>query len=437
MGRQGPLTALALGRSPYDDVVQGDGDGGEGESSSTQQYDEKGRPINPETKRLNREIVRSHNEVMHVIGVAEPDPNSNESEVQSARRYLLYEHLIADRMETIANGLSDIAYWTFAGIRHRIMVRPAQVYKSFSSEPFWNLARVCWREVPRPFSSLFLAGFPTELAWQSFEFLQIKYIRERYRPNVLRRIITSDLATKIYFKLPHIDAIVDPRSHRDMLPGQAVPGAEEAGATQQARTEGLEEDSAAPPSGVSRRPSAFSGRGDDYGSDEEDNGAISGTLISFDVEATESTDAPRASGRPSSAPQRATTGDLPTGARQTTSRTRLPSNPSHTRQRYWEGPRRRCSSPAGSYRYAHDGTILRGAPRVADGDIWEPFLLGTTSWRWVANYLAVDFVQLMLQSDIWAGVTYLGRSYHLTPEQWTSMTPEQHVELVRDREWEE
>jgi len=157
MGRQGPLTALALvcprlpplnlpeetlclftnscslnltifdskpqGRSPYDDVVQGDGDGGEGESSSTQQYDEKGRPINPETKRLNREIVRSHNEVMHVIGVAEPDPNSNESEVQSARRYLLYEHLIADRMETIANGLSDIAYWTFAGIRHRIMVR--------------------------------------------------------------------------------------------------------------------------------------------------------------------------------------------------------------------------------------------------------------------------------------------------------------------------
>lgn len=98
------------------------GDGGEGSQSSTQQYDEKGRPVNPETKRLNREIVRSHNEVMHVIGVAEPDPNSNESEVQSARRYLLYEHIIGDRMEMIGKGLSDVGVWGFTGLRQRILV---------------------------------------------------------------------------------------------------------------------------------------------------------------------------------------------------------------------------------------------------------------------------------------------------------------------------
>ena len=111
------------GRSPYDDVVYGEGSGDS--QPSTQEYDEKGRPVNQRTKRLNRDIVRSHNEVMHVIGVAEPDPNSNESEVQSAHRYLRYENIIGDRMEAIGKGLSDVGLWGFTGIRQRILVSDA------------------------------------------------------------------------------------------------------------------------------------------------------------------------------------------------------------------------------------------------------------------------------------------------------------------------
>lgn len=109
------------GRSPYDEVVQGDGE--EDPRAPKQLYDEKGRPVNPETKRLNREIVRSHNEVMHVIGVAEPDPSSNEAEILAARRYLLYEQEIGDRMGRLGDALMEVGVWGCWGLRRRVMVR--------------------------------------------------------------------------------------------------------------------------------------------------------------------------------------------------------------------------------------------------------------------------------------------------------------------------
>lgn len=255
------------------------------------------------------------------------------------------------------------------------------------------------------------------------------------------------LAIKIYLKLPHIDAILDPRTHPDMFPGQSpqsmetsspvnnnVFGAEEPSA-QQNSVETSEEDASFPTSGVSRRPSAFSGRGDDYGSDEEDNGAISGTLISFDVEATEATDAPPGIW---SAELRPTMGN--------DSRSQQGNQAVYLKNALTQQPLIHAATMLGRaattlFLFPLEAIALRmvaqsyslrlGLP--IDG-IWEPFLLRTVTWRWVANYLAVDFLHFMVQSDIWAAVTYLGRSYHLTPEEWTSMTAEEHAELVRERE---
>ena len=122
------------GRSPYDEVVWPNGDpddsGSDVDSSDSesangsqrQQYDHKGRPVNPATKTLNREIVRAHNEVMHVIGVAEPDILNNEAEMQSARRYLAYEQKVGDQMEYLGKGLMEVGIWAFTGLRHRVMV---------------------------------------------------------------------------------------------------------------------------------------------------------------------------------------------------------------------------------------------------------------------------------------------------------------------------
>jgi hypothetical protein len=88
-----------------------------------QQYDHKGRPINPATRNLNREIVRAHNEVMHVIGVAEPDIPNNDVEMQVLRRYLSHEQRVCDEMENLGRGLMDVGFMAFDGIRHRVMVR--------------------------------------------------------------------------------------------------------------------------------------------------------------------------------------------------------------------------------------------------------------------------------------------------------------------------
>ncbi|KAM0435325.1 hypothetical protein ACHAPT_003419 [Fusarium lateritium] len=100
MGMQGPLTAQALGRSPYDDVVEWDGDHDDqqDDGSTQQQYDNRGRPINPETKRINRDIIRAHNEVMLVIGVAEQENPTSNPEAEAERRHALYEY-------------SHIAFW--------------------------------------------------------------------------------------------------------------------------------------------------------------------------------------------------------------------------------------------------------------------------------------------------------------------------------------
>jgi hypothetical protein len=98
------------------------GEGDESPVDAKQLYDEKGRPFNPETKQMNRDIVRSHNEVMQVIGVAEPDPSLNDAEVQAARRYIQYEQMTGFRMERLGNALMDVGVWGFWGLRRRILV---------------------------------------------------------------------------------------------------------------------------------------------------------------------------------------------------------------------------------------------------------------------------------------------------------------------------
>ena len=131
LARQADSTLLSQGRSPYDEVVEGEGIADPRDAN--QLYDDKGRPYNPETKRLNREIVRSHNEVMHVIGVAEPDPSSNEAEVLAARRYMMYEQDVGDRMGRLGDILTEVGVWGVWGLRRRVLVREGEAASYVSS----------------------------------------------------------------------------------------------------------------------------------------------------------------------------------------------------------------------------------------------------------------------------------------------------------------
>lgn len=109
------------GRSPYDEVV--DGEGEDDPRHPTQQYDYRGRPINPETKRMNRDLIRAHNEVMLVIGVAEPENPHPGSEYESQCRHEIYEESMGFQLRTPAQiCIESAGVFGVHGLRQRILV---------------------------------------------------------------------------------------------------------------------------------------------------------------------------------------------------------------------------------------------------------------------------------------------------------------------------
>lgn len=122
MGMHGPLTAQALGRSPYDpEPVEGEGE--ETVGSSNQQYDARGRPINPETKRRNRDLIRAHNEVMLAVGVAEAENPQSASETESNRQHDAYESNIGIRLIWASKRCIEmVGVFGINGLRQRILV---------------------------------------------------------------------------------------------------------------------------------------------------------------------------------------------------------------------------------------------------------------------------------------------------------------------------
>lgn len=111
----------AKGRSPYDEVVDGEGEETHGEPA--QQYDHRGRPINPDTKRINRDMIRAHNEVMLVIGVAEPENPYSGPEADSQRRHEAYEESVGLQLATPARRcVESVGILGLHGLRQRILV---------------------------------------------------------------------------------------------------------------------------------------------------------------------------------------------------------------------------------------------------------------------------------------------------------------------------
>ncbi|KAG9232624.1 hypothetical protein BJ875DRAFT_73251 [Amylocarpus encephaloides] len=135
MGRLESLTAVSLGRGPYEkEVVEGTTDE-RGEKSSGQQYNEHGHPKNPETKRREREHVRAANEVMQVTGIVEDS---------IAAKAIATESLMSKNRDTLS-GIRAMEYgrallvggiWGVLGLRRRILL-----YKPYSTIGFLGLLR--------------------------------------------------------------------------------------------------------------------------------------------------------------------------------------------------------------------------------------------------------------------------------------------------------
>ncbi|KAK0668922.1 hypothetical protein QBC41DRAFT_251042 [Cercophora samala] len=143
MGILEPLISQALGRSPYDEVIFPDtsqhNEPDNEHHGYRQLYDERGRPINPETRRINKDVVRSHNEVMMVIGVAEPENSPDDTHAMSSYRHNTYEDKWGRRLLNLGGVLDTACVWGVNGMRQRILL-----YKRYSQVPFketFTLAR--------------------------------------------------------------------------------------------------------------------------------------------------------------------------------------------------------------------------------------------------------------------------------------------------------
>ncbi|OLN82073.1 hypothetical protein CCHL11_07693 [Colletotrichum chlorophyti] len=524
MTRLGPLTAQALGRSPFDDVV--DGEGEDDPRAPTQQYDNRGRPINPETRRMNRDMVRSHNEVMQVIGVAEPDNTPSSAEVESVRRYFNYEDAVGTRLLRFGRALEIAGVWGINGMRLRILL-----YKRYSAIPFFELFQHERRQ--RSISSALVTGLPTFLGGHVFKMATywvypfprknkwintaLSYIRVHLQLYVfLQRLdiipsskwfpslsffipgspsspiaapappkdlsasslaqyagawcvnsipfvsfilwgqiwteVTGHLWQEFYGRLPNtvhhrkppppppppapLPETLDPVPDIEPQPAESPSEIRAEDETENAAEE-VPREVEAPPVQAVRRPSAFSTRGDDYGSDDEEDRGVSATLISFDVEATDSTDAPpglwSAELRPSTGPE----GSYGQASVQymDTMLTRLPACLASDIFTVISGYV--LVSPYEAVALRLVARSYRERMGLPVSDIYDTNIFSGMTWTGVTNFLGLEFLHLVIAGELWALITGLAQWFHITEEEWKLITEMEEAEEVEERRRQE
>ncbi|KAL2068507.1 hypothetical protein VTL71DRAFT_14844 [Oculimacula yallundae] len=154
MGRQGYLTAMALGRGVYEDELIETATEG---SQSTQLYNDRGHPRNPETRRREREHVRAANEVMQVTGVVEDSLAAKEKFTQNMHDKH-QELLIGLRFMEIGRAVLVGGVWGVMGLRRRILL-----YKPYAAMRFVEILRQERAAFSVP--HMFLSGVPTVIAY--------------------------------------------------------------------------------------------------------------------------------------------------------------------------------------------------------------------------------------------------------------------------------
>ena len=78
--------------------------------------------MNPETKTINKNVIRSHNEVMQVIGVAEPEGGVSEAQAEAIRRNTTYEERTGRTLLRVGRIVETVGVWGVNGMRQRILV---------------------------------------------------------------------------------------------------------------------------------------------------------------------------------------------------------------------------------------------------------------------------------------------------------------------------
>jgi hypothetical protein len=171
-----------------------------------------------------------------------------------------------------------------------------------------------------------------------------------------------------------------------------------------------------PPEALAAAPGVLAGRGDDIPSDEEDNEGLSATLISFDVEATDSAEAPAglwsAELRPSAGPE---TKSL-TPVHLDTGLTQMPVGLACDILTDAFVKLMVAPYEAAALRNLAAVFLLRQGLSVAAISRVRPFE-GLTLTALV-NFLSIELLSLSLSGEVWAIFTRLAQYFHRTEEEW-------------------
>ncbi|KFX97615.1 hypothetical protein V495_08832 [Pseudogymnoascus sp. VKM F-4514 (FW-929)] len=162
MTRLEPLIVSALGRSPYNDelIVNDDPGQSDGTVRTGQQYDDRGRPINPETTQRTKDLVRASNEVLQAAGIIEPnsDFRARDEALKAAREEDFDK---AFRRRTIGGVLLTAGVWGTSGLRRRTLL-----YREYSLHPLLDIIRL--ERVDRSIPRMLGAGLPALLLNRAF-----------------------------------------------------------------------------------------------------------------------------------------------------------------------------------------------------------------------------------------------------------------------------
>ncbi|XDG02183.1 hypothetical protein ABKA04_001798 [Annulohypoxylon sp. FPYF3050] len=470
MGRLEPLTSLALGRSPYDDVVQGEGPNDIHEPEK--QYDNLGRIINSRTKQIIKDVIRAHNEVMLVIGVAEPESTGiNIADLESTKQHQEYESDTGRTLYQLGTSLGILNTWGVLNIRRRILVYKQRAdvssytetghpwllagieYVRFHLHLFLTMQRLDlipgsqWLPgltffVPFSSASPFSApplpetlDAPSVLGWVGQLMVNVAPYATFYVCGYVWQTTCALLRTRIRKRLPRPTFSLKNltiTSTTTTTQRQALPESPTLGeADREIRHQNPEADAPTSlaldqpngetiPVGSVRRHSTFSSRaGDEYNTDEEDAEMVNPTLISFDVDTSESTE-----------PQ--------TGVWSAELR---PSFPGDSRQQTKEAPIYAVNPltslpslfasdilsnfvtnilfiPVDSHAFPMVARALAQRRGLPYEDMYDGSFLGGLTWRAIANIIQLDMVKLLFSGEIWAGTTMLSQYLHVTEDEW-------------------
>lgn len=289
---------------------------------------------------------------------------------------------------------------------------------------------VAWMAISDTIPGLIDGIFPIVLSWMPRPSERGRMLPRPYTPPLSPQPLApitpgpdvGPLDEAVEFSVPGAagDPVGDPVL-RGILNAALNPANHEHQATHEAAALGSET--------ANRRTSVFSMRGDDYPTDDEGQEGISATLISFDVEATDATEAPpglwSAELRPSFGqdPRFAST-TLPTYL--DTHLTRLPaclaaSIFTNTVARLLLVP---CEATA--LRLVSRSMLLRAGLPLAG--IYRVNMADGLTLTSVVNYLGVELLLMGLSGEVWATFAALSQWLHMSEEEWKSHDEEMQTE---------